>query len=62
MELTAREAALSALIACRRQGAWSEGILKELLHGMERREAALASRLCYSVLQNRMLLDHWLDA
>ncbi|MBQ8586751.1 MAG: 16S rRNA (cytosine(967)-C(5))-methyltransferase RsmB [Oscillospiraceae bacterium] len=62
MELTAREAALSALIACRRQGAWSEGILKELLHGMERREAALASRLCYGVLQNRILLDHWLDA
>lgn len=62
MELTAREAALSALIACRRQGAWSEGILKELLRGMERREAALASRLCYGVLQNRILLDHWLDA
>ena len=61
MELTAREAALSALIACRRQGAWSEGILKELLQGMERREAALASRLCYGVLQNRILLDHWLD-
>ena len=61
MAMTAREAALSALIACRRQGAWSEGILKELLRSMDRREAALASRLCYGVLQNRILLDYWID-
>lgn len=61
MEMTAREAALSALIACRRQGAWSEGILKELLRDTERREAALASRLCYGVLQNQLLLDYWID-
>lgn len=61
MIITAREAALSALIACRRQGAWSEGILKELLRGMDRREAALASRLCYGVVQNRILLDYWID-
>lgn len=27
---------------------------------LDRREAALASRLCYGVLQNRMLLDHYL--
>lgn len=62
MVKTAREAALAALIACRRQGAWSEGILKELLYGMERREAALASRLCYGVLQNRILLDYWIES
>ncbi len=29
---------------------------------MEPREAALATRLCYGVLQNRMLLDFWLAA
>lgn len=60
--MTARDAALQALIACRRSGAWSDGALKDLLSGMERREAALASRLCYGVLQNRMLLDYWIAA
>lgn len=55
--MTSRDAALRALLACRKSGAWSDGALKELLRGMERREAALASRLCYGVLQNRMLLD-----
>lgn len=58
--MTARDAALKALVACRKSGAWSDGVLKELLGGMERREAALASRLCYGVLQNRMLLDYWI--
>lgn len=62
MAMTARDAALRALIACRRSGAWSDGALKELLSGMERRDAALASRLCYGVLQNRMLLDYWIAA
>ena len=28
---------------------------------LDRRDAALASRLCYGVLQNRMLLDEWLS-
>lgn len=59
--MTAREAALRALTACRKDGAWAEGVLKALLGGMDRREAALASRLCYGVLQNRMLLDFWLS-
>ncbi|MBO2527504.1 MAG: 16S rRNA (cytosine(967)-C(5))-methyltransferase RsmB [Clostridiales bacterium] len=60
--MTARDAAVCALIACRKGGAWSDGALKELLTGMERRDAALASRLCYGVLQNRMLLDYWITA
>ena len=55
-----REAALRALLACRKSGAWSEGVLKDLLRDMDRREAAFASRLCYGVLQNRLLLSHWL--
>ena len=36
--------------------------MKELLKGLDRRDAALASRLCYGVLQNRALLDFWIDA
>jgi len=62
--MSARVAALSALIACRKQNAWSDGILKEYIvrDGLDRRDAALASRLCYGVLQNRLLLDHWISA
>ena len=57
--MTARNTALSALIACRKQGAWSEGALREyiLRDRLDRRDASFAARLCYGVLQNRMLLD-----
>ena len=54
---TGREAALEALTACRRLDAWSDGSLKAAC-----RELALAARLVYGVLQNRALLDHYLDA
>lgn len=60
--MRARDAALYALIDCRKRGAWADGALKERLDGTDRREAALASRLCYGVLQNRILLDSWIDA
>ena len=58
----ARETALNALIACRKNGAWSNGVLKEyiLRDKLDRREAALAARLCYGVLQNRAKLDFYL--
>lgn len=58
----ARETALNALLACRRDGAWSNGILKEYISRdrLDRREAALATRLVYGVLQNRGLLDFYL--
>lgn len=59
--MNGRQAALLALTACRRNGAWSDGALKEVCTGLDRREAALASRLCYGVLQNRMLLDFQLS-
>ncbi len=61
--MSARQTALSALIACRKQGAWSDGILKEYIvrDRLDARDAALASRLCYGVLQNELLLDFWLD-
>jgi 16S rRNA (cytosine967-C5)-methyltransferase len=59
----ARETALNALIACRKDGAWSNGILKTYTQRdrLDRRDAALAARLCYGVLQNRLLLDHYLQ-
>ena len=56
---SAREAAMLTLTACERQGAWSDGYLKRILReqGLDRRDAALAARLCYGVLQNKLLLD-----
>ena len=63
MGMTAREAALEVLTACRKSDAWADGALKNTLarSGLSQRDAALASRLTYSVLQNRMLLDHYLS-
>ena len=61
-DMGARETALNALIACRKEGAWSNGVLKEYLvrDKLDRRDAALATRLCYGVLQNRNKLDWYL--
>ena len=60
--MSARETALNVLIACRKNGAWSNGVLKEYCSRdkLDRREAALAARLCYGVLQNRGKLDFYL--
>ena len=59
----ARETALDALIACRKQAAWSNGVLKDYISRdrLDRRDAALATRLGYGVLQNRSLLDFFLQ-
>ena len=59
----ARETALNVLIACRKESGWSNGVLKEYIvrDKLDRREAALATRLCYGVFQNRMKLDHYLQ-
>ena len=61
--MSARDTALMTLAACRRQNAWSDGALKQRISadGLDRRDAALATRLCYGVLQNRMLLDTWIS-
>ena len=58
----ARETALNALIACRKEGAWSNGVLKEYIRRdrLDPRDAALATRLCYGVVQNRGKLDFYL--
>lgn len=59
---SAREVALLALHACEQQGAWSDGFLKKTIReaGLDSRDAGFASRLCFGVLQNRMLLDFYL--
>lgn len=58
----ARETALSVLVACRQQEAWCNAALKEQIDRdrLDRREAALATRLAYGVLQNRNKLDFFL--
>ena len=59
--MSGREAALQVLTACRKLDAWSDGSLKAAVKGLDRREAAFATRLTYSVLQNRALLDFYLS-
>ena len=58
----ARETALNVLIACRKEEGWSNGLLKDYIarDRLDRRDAALATRLCYGVVQNRNLLDFYL--
>ena len=59
----ARETALNVLIACRTGDGWSNGVLKEYIYRdrLDRRDAALATRLCYGVVQNRLKLDFYLQ-
>ena len=59
----ARETALQALMACRKEGAWANAVLKEYIarNRLDARDAALATRLCYGVLQNRLRLDYFLE-
>lgn len=59
----ARRAALAALERCRRSGAWSgasvDGAIKK--YELDRRDAALAARLCLGVLQNSDCLDFYIS-
>ena len=61
--MSARETALNVLKSCRTEDNWVNSALKEqLAHDrLDRRDAALATRLAYGVLQNRALLDHYLQ-
>ena len=63
MPLSAREAALAALTAYRRSGAWSESWLRALFdrEKTDPRDRALATALACGVLQNRLYLDERLD-
>ena len=60
--MSARETALQALMACRRDGAWSNAVLKEYIarNRLDPRDAGLATRLVYGVVQNRGKLDFYL--
>ena len=53
---------LDALTACRRNGAWIDGALKQVLKrdGLSGRDAAFASRIAYGVMQSRIYLDRCL--
>ena len=59
----ARETALNVLIASRQEGGWSNTLLKSYIarDHLDKRDAALATRLCYGVLQNRYRLDFYLQ-
>lgn len=58
--LTAREAALKAVSAFRKSGAWSDIFLDKLIreNGLEPREAALASAITAGTIKNLYFLDH----
>ena len=60
----ARETALNVLIASRQEDGWSNGLLKTYItrDRLDKRDAALATRLCYGVLQNRYRLDFYLQS
>ncbi len=61
--MTAREAALRTLAACEKQDAWADSFLKKTLKEgkLDGRDAALATRLTFGVIQNRILLDWYVD-
>ena len=62
--MDAREVALLTLNACQRQGGWSDNILKKQLAQakLDSRDGALATQLCFGVLQNQLLLDFYLSS
>ena len=59
----ARDVALDVLMQVDRANAWSDGSLKRTIakHKLDSREAALATRLAYGVIQNKMLLDYYIS-
>lgn len=61
--MDAREVALLTLNACQRQGGWSDGVLKKQLSAaaLDSRDSALATQLCFGVVQNQILLDFYLS-
>lgn len=62
--MPARTTALRALIACRTADAWSDAVLRDYMvqAKLSQKDAALCTTLCYGVLQNRALLDFYIDS
>lgn len=58
----ARDTALQVLLSVSAANAWSDGSLKRTIakNGLDSRDAALASRIAYGVIQNRAYLDHYI--
>ena len=58
-----RQAALEALERFRRDAAWSRQVMGMITrkYGLDSRDAALAARMFYGVLQNLALCDHYID-
>lgn len=63
MAKSAREAALSVLERCRRNQAFSDALLGSTMQsaGLNSKDSALCTRLCYGVLQNMLLCDFYID-
>lgn len=61
-KLDGREVAFLALLEGEKQGVWSDESLKKHLNRLDTRDSALATRLYFGVLQNKRLLDFYLDA
>lgn len=61
--MSAREVALQVLTICRREGGWVNEVLKKQLakSKLDPRDAALVTRLCYGVVQNRIRLDFYIS-
>lgn len=59
----ARDTALEVLLKMERDGAWSDEGLRRAVSraGLDSRDAAFCTRLTYGVVQNRTLLDFYLD-
>lgn len=63
MAKSSREAALSVLERCRRNQAFSDALLGSAMQtaGLNSKDSALCTRLCYGVLQNMLLCDFYID-
>lgn len=61
--MSAREVALQVLTTCRKEEGWVNEVLKKQLarSGLDPRDAGLATRLCYGVVQNRIRLDFYIS-
>lgn len=59
----ARDTALEVLMQIDSANAWSDGSLKRTIakNKLDSRDAALATRLSYGVIQNKMLLDYYIS-
>ena len=60
--VSARDTALEVLLSVQNANAWSDGSLKRTIakNGLDSRDAALATRISYGVIQNKALLDYYI--